>query len=109
MAKKTNKSISKGKSGLSEKVARKTAKSSSKESAIEATASLVRIAHRSSAQAVRESKALGLSITYMEKGILYKEDAEGNKVAIKSLVKKTAKRKVGSIIIKKGLVIHAKK
>jgi|SRR5258705_13251413 hypothetical protein len=68
------------------------------------TAALTKVAHKSAANAIRASKALGLSITYMEKGILYKEQANGTKkiIAQKVPAKKTA------IKYKKGMILHAK-
>ncbi len=43
---------------------------------------LAKIARDSSAQAIRESKALGLDIVYMENGKLYCEKPDGSRTEI---------------------------
>jgi hypothetical protein len=73
------------------------------------TASLVRIGRNSTLHAIRESKALGLTITYMENGVLYRELPDGTKEVLNAGEKKIVKRKIGSILIRKGIVLHAKK
>ena len=73
------------------------------------TASLVRIGRNSSVHAIRESKALGLTITYMEDGVLYRELPDGTKEVLNAGTKRITKRKIGSILIKKGIILHAKK
>jgi len=44
---------------------------------------LAEIAKRASEKAIRESKALNLTITYMENGILYRENPDGTRKEIK--------------------------
>jgi hypothetical protein len=44
---------------------------------------LKNIGKRSAKKAIRESKAMNLTITYMEKGILYSEKPDGTKVKVK--------------------------
>ena len=72
------------------------------------TTSLVKIGRAASANAIRASKALGLSITYMEKGVIYRENADGTKEIIKEAPKKVFPKKT-SMPLKKGMVFHAKK
>jgi hypothetical protein len=74
------------------------------------TASLIRIGRESATHAIRESKALGLSITYMENGKLFNERADGTRELLSNESKKSVKRKPGRIIInKERLILHAKK
>jgi hypothetical protein len=44
---------------------------------------LKNIGKRSAKKAIRESKAMNLTITYMEKGILYSEKPDGTKIKLK--------------------------
>ncbi|MBK7850725.1 MAG: hypothetical protein IPJ66_06130 [Bacteroidetes bacterium] len=73
------------------------------------TAILVKVGRKGSANAIRATKALGLSITYMKNGVLYKEFPDGRTEQLKSVeVKKsTSRRSVGRL--KKGVILHAKK
>lgn len=71
------------------------------------TASLVKVGKLSSAKAIRESKALGLSIAFIENGVLYKELANGSRVVVMNQ-EKPEKPKT-SRVIKKGMIFHAKK
>lgn len=65
---------------------------------------LIKAAKDASKKAIRTSKALGLDITFMKKGIIYKETAEGElKVVGKN--KQSIPRK---IILKKGSILNAK-
>lgn len=106
MATKTGKSkvIKKAVVHKAKKTASKpTAKSFKKES--KQTESLIKAGKVSATKAIRESKALELSITYMEKGILYKEGPDGKRTTIETLPKKKSGK---SIILKKGMILYAK-
>jgi hypothetical protein len=71
------------------------------------TETLKKVAKRSAKKAIRESKALGLTIKYLKNGILYSESPEGIKEVIQRPVKsKTSKIK--SLKLKKGMIFHAK-
>ena len=72
------------------------------------TIALAKIGRAASANAIRASKALGLSVTYMEKGVVYREHADGTKEIIIEAPKKVLPKKT-SIPLKKGMVFHAKK
>jgi len=65
---------------------------------------LVKAAKQSTSKAIKRSKALGLEIVYLEKGVLYKEFPDGTKEIIGS--KKTASKPTR--VFKKGMVFHAK-
>jgi hypothetical protein len=70
---------------------------------------LIKAGKASAANAIRTSKALGLTITYMEKGILYKEKPDGTKEIVKTTAwKKTASKKAVATL-RKGMILHAKK
>jgi hypothetical protein len=49
---------------------------------------LSKIAEESSAQAVREAKALGLTVTYLENGVIYRESADGKREKVMTIEKK---------------------
>jgi len=71
------------------------------------TETLVKVARRSAKRAIRESKALGLTIKYLKNGILYSESPEG----IKEIIQDTTKSKISkikSLKLKKGMIFHAK-
>lgn len=53
-------------------------------------------------EAVRVSKALGLSITYIKNGNLIRESADGHEEIIK------VKEKNGSSKVKKGIILNAR-
>ena len=59
------------------------------------------------ANAIRASKALGLPITYMEKGVVVRELSNGVKEII-AAVPSTVGKKTGCSL-KKGMIFHAKK
>ena len=59
--------------------------------------------------AIRESKAMGLTITFMENGVLYREHPNGTREIVHNSAKRINKRKIGGITITRGLVLHAKK
>ncbi|MFN3299484.1 MAG: hypothetical protein ACK41Z_04750 [Sediminibacterium sp.] len=68
------------------------------------SAILIKAAKDASKKAIRTSKALGLDITFLKNGIIYKETAEGElKVVGKN--KQSIPRK---IILKKGSILNAK-
>jgi hypothetical protein len=48
---------------------------------------LIRIGKRSAQKAVKESKAMNLTITYMEEGVLYCEKPDGTKVEYEKEIK----------------------
>jgi hypothetical protein len=81
------------------KVAVKSFKQDSKQ-----TESLIKAGKVSATQAIRESKALELSITFMEKGVLFKEAPDGKK----TIIKKPSKKRSTSITLKKGMILYAK-
>lgn len=66
---------------------------------------LIKIAKKSSIKAVKESKALGLSITYLKDGVLYEELPDGTVKKIKK-IKSLASPELK---LKKGMIFHAKK
>ena len=70
---------------------------------------LMRIARKSSLQALRESKAMGLSITYLEDEILYEEKPDETRKILKDAGKKSERLKIGGKVIKKGTVAYTKK
>lgn len=72
------------------------------------TATLIKAGRTAVANAIRASKALGLSITYMEKGILYNELPDGTKEVIDSTSPESGKEKKQVLLLKKGMVLHAK-
>ena len=73
------------------------------------TIKLVKAGHTATANAIRASRALGLAITYMKDGILYKEYPDGRKEKIKSSEIKKSVSKRNNRSLKKGMVLHAKK
>ena len=73
------------------------------------TATLVKVGRTSAANAIRASKALGLPITYMQNGILYKEHPDGRKEKIITVTDKKIVPKKTTSPLKKGMILHAKK
>lgn len=65
-------------------------------------ATLIKAGRNATTKAVRVSKALGLSITFMENGIMYKEFPNGDKEVVKPKSKRVVQR------LKKGLILHVK-
>ena len=61
-----------------------------------------------STNAIKEAKALGLSITYLQNGILYREKSDGTRIAIGGRAKIVTKRKLGGILLKKGMIFMQK-
>ena len=79
---------------------------------VKQTATLVKVGRTGAANAIRETKALGLPITYLQGGVLYKEYPDGRKEILAAVaVKKTAAKKTAKVAtpLKKGMVLHAKK
>ena len=73
------------------------------------TAALVKAGRMGAANAIRASRALGLPITYLQNGTIYEEYPDGSKKKIGSgSVKKRVSKKDGQIL-KKGMVLHARK
>ncbi|MEX2410982.1 MAG: hypothetical protein WD607_06340 [Candidatus Paceibacterota bacterium] len=84
---------------------RQTIPKNGKESPAAYRKSLRSIGRRSARSAVRENEALGLPVTYMNRGRVIKESPSGRKAVI-------AERKApipGSLGVSKGDVIHVKK
>ncbi len=110
MATKTNKTSSR-KTITKKKKSRKTTSKSLTKSVFRSdsrqTASLVKVGRTSAAKAIRESKALGLSIIYMQKGVLYKEKSDGQVEVLESVTKRPKSK--SSLVLKKGMIFHAKK
>jgi hypothetical protein len=71
------------------------------------TATLVKIGSSGAIDAIRSSKALGLPITYMLNGIVYREQPDGSKEIIKESKRKRVIVK-GDNILKKGVILHAR-
>jgi hypothetical protein len=76
------------------------------------TAVLLKAGKKGASLAIRESKALGLTITYLENGILYKEYADGTKEVIQNSKEDKlaipSSSKKNQIKFKKGMILHAK-
>ncbi|HUZ59949.1 MAG TPA: hypothetical protein VMU83_14335 [Hanamia sp.] len=73
------------------------------------TAALIKAGRMGAANAIRASRALGLPITYLQNGTIYEEYPDGSKKKIESgLIKKGVSKKDGQIL-KKGMVLHARK
>ncbi len=70
---------------------------------------LERAGRTSASNAIRASKALGLSITYMQKGVIYKEHTDGTKEVIVSIGSAKSATKSPKTALKKGMVLYAKK
>jgi hypothetical protein len=68
------------------------------------TKALVKASRIASKRAFKASKALGLSVSYIEDGIVYEEDAQGNTIAKETIITD----KSAPFKIEKGLVLHAK-
>jgi hypothetical protein len=65
---------------------------------------LVKSARISAKRAFSGSKALGLSVSYIKDGIVYEEDANGNR-SIKNHIEPSVDT---PFKIEKGLILHAK-
>lgn len=65
---------------------------------------LIRAAKNAAKNAIRTSKALGLDITYIKKGIIYKETPDGNLIVLGENKKISPKK----ISLKKGTILNAK-
>ena len=71
------------------------------------TATLVKVGRKGAANAIRASKALGLPITYLERGVIVRELPNGVKEIIAKVKRPVANKSVASL--KKGMILHAKK
>jgi hypothetical protein len=76
---------------------------------VKQTSTLIRASRAASVNAIKEAKALGLVITYMQDGILYREHPDGSRSQIAGQTKLVTKRKPGDIKLKKGMILHAKR
>ena len=72
------------------------------------TAILIKIGKEGVLNAIRESKALGLEITYMEKGVLIREDANGVKVRISGPPANGKETQGKGNHIPKGTILHVR-
>ena len=72
------------------------------------TAILIKIGKEGALNAIREAKALGLEITYMEKGVIVKEDANGVKVRISGPPTNRKKAQGKGSHIPKGTILHVR-
>lgn len=71
----------------------------------EHTAMLIRIGKTAAKEAIRSSKALGLSVTYLKKGEVVEELPDGTINVLKAkIVSQTPRPK-----LKKGMILHVKK
>lgn len=68
------------------------------------SAILIKAAKDAAKNAIRTSKALGLDITFLKKGIIYKETANGEVIVLGENKKVSPKK----ITLKKGTVLNAK-
>ncbi len=68
------------------------------------SAILIKAAKNAGRNAIRTSKALGLDITYIKKGIIYKETPDG-KLIVVGTNKKVSPKKIS---FKKGTILNAK-
>ncbi|HEY9362826.1 MAG TPA: hypothetical protein VIQ00_06170 [Chitinophagaceae bacterium] len=73
------------------------------------TSKLVKAGRAATANAIRASRALGLPITYMQDGNLYREFADGTKEVIVSTPAKKETAKKITPPLRKGMVLHARK
>lgn len=67
------------------------------------TKSLEKAGKEAAINAVRHAKALDLTITYIEDGVVYEEKPNGTKV-----LKKTVEKKQSPFVLTKGMILHAK-
>jgi hypothetical protein len=73
------------------------------------TSKLIKTGRVATRNAIRASRALGLPITFMQDGKLYKEFPDGKKeLIICTSAKKTTAKKT-TIPLRKGMIFHAKK
>jgi len=73
------------------------------------TNTLIRASREASINAIKEARAMGLDITYLQDGILYREKPDGTRKEINSNRKSVSKGKLGNMVLKKGMILHAKK
>lgn len=65
---------------------------------------LIKAAKNAAKNAIRTSKALGLDITYLKNGIIYKETVDGKVIAIGENKSEVSQK----INLKKGSILNAK-
>lgn len=65
---------------------------------------LIKAAKNAAKNAIRTSKALGLDITYLKNGIIYKETVDGKVIAIGENKSEISQK----INLKKGSILNAK-
>ncbi|MNF94905.1 hypothetical protein D3C85_1041030 [compost metagenome] len=68
------------------------------------TRSLVKAGKVSATNALRASRALGLTVSFIEKGVIYEELPDGSKKVIEKIKKTTE----APFVLSKGMVLHAK-
>jgi len=68
------------------------------------SALLIKAAKKAAKNAIRTSKALGLDITYIKKGVIYKETADGKLFEIGRKKSEVTQK----FSLKKGTVLNAK-
>jgi hypothetical protein len=69
------------------------------------TNSLIKSAKTSARNAIRASKALGLTVTYIEQGAIVNELPDGTK----EIIKKIETTRISLVKLKKGMIFYAKK
>lgn len=67
---------------------------------------LIKAGKKGTMEAVRTSKALGLNITCMEKGVVYREKPDGIKEVLKKINPKN--NSLSDLGLRKGMILHAK-
>ena len=73
------------------------------------TASLVKVGRLGALKAIKASKAMGLPITFMKKGIMYKEFPDGSVEVVRDAPSNKPVADKPKSILKKGMVLYAKK
>lgn len=111
--KSANKSVVNKKASVKEEISKtipstKASKSAFRSDAMQ-TAALVKLGRNAGANAIRASKALDLSITYMQNGEIIKEFSNGKKEIISPRPEKKATSKKTGNALRKGMVLHEKR
>lgn len=57
-------------------------------------------------KAIRESKKLGLEITFLESGKIYKETPAGKRIVLSTIT--SSRNVISPLKLSKGMVLHAK-
>lgn len=68
------------------------------------TKSLIKAGKVSAINALRASRALGLTVAFIEKGVIYEEQPDGSKKAVEKVKKGTE----APFVLSKGMILHAK-